>query len=142
MNKDGTVGDSKFNDTWAKNIEKSLAELLPKMLANNPERIHTWLSCMSKLRSIFKDLRRRKYFTDTQIDQLKIKIDKWSKQWLEIATRAGFTNYIHMMSAGHLSYYLQRYRNLYCFSKQGWEFHNKQASHFMIPEYDFSVSRH
>jgi hypothetical protein len=41
MNKDGTVGDIKFNDAWAKKIEKSLAELLPKMLANNPESIHT-----------------------------------------------------------------------------------------------------
>jgi hypothetical protein len=82
MNKDGNVGDIKFNDAWAKKIEKSLAELLPKMLANNPESIHTWYSCMSKLSSIFKDLSRRKDFTDTQIDQLEIKIDKWSKQWV------------------------------------------------------------
>jgi hypothetical protein len=55
MNKDSTVGDIKFNDTRAKKIEKSLAEMLPTMLANNPESIHTWLSCMSKLSSIFNN---------------------------------------------------------------------------------------
>jgi hypothetical protein len=120
MNKDGTVGGIKFNDTWAKKIEKSLAELLPKMF--NPESLHTWLPCLSKLSSIFKDLSRRKDFTDTQIDQLEIKIDKWSKQWLAIATRAGFTKYIRMMSADHLSYYLRLYINLYRYSNQGWEF--------------------
>jgi hypothetical protein len=84
MIKDGTVGDIKFNDAWATQIEKSLAELLPKMLANNSDIIHTWLSYMSKLSSIFKDLSRRKDFTDTQIGQLEIKIDKWSNNGLKL----------------------------------------------------------
>ena len=37
----------------------------------------------------------------------------------------GVTNYLHLIGAGHLLYYLKLYGNLYPFSQQGWEALNK-----------------
>ena len=35
------------------------------------------------------------------------------------------TNYFHLIGAGHITYYLDKHRNLYRFSQQGWEALNK-----------------
>ena len=35
------------------------------------------------------------------------------------------TNYMHLIGAGHITYFLDKYRNLYRFSQQGWEALNK-----------------
>jgi hypothetical protein len=35
-----------------------------------------------------------------------------------------------MIGAGHLTYYLTKYRNLYKFSQQGWEAMNKKLKYF------------
>jgi hypothetical protein len=34
------------------------------------------------------------------------------------------TNYIHIIFSGHLAEYLKRWKNLYRFSYQGWEYQN------------------
>ena len=36
------------------------------------------------------------------------------------------TNYIHMLGAGHVTYYLLKKRNLYRYSNQAWERLNKR----------------
>ena len=40
------------------------------------------------------------------------------------------TNYVHMLGAGHISWYLRQFKNLYKFSQQGWEALNKKMKHF------------
>jgi hypothetical protein len=40
------------------------------------------------------------------------------------------TNYIHMLGAGHLVYFISKYRNLYKFSQQGWEAMNQKLKYF------------
>jgi hypothetical protein len=62
---------------------------------------------------------------------VQTKIDVWLKLWLGIAKREGVTNYIHMLGAGHIAHFLTKYKNLYRYSNQGWEFQNKQVSHKM-----------
>lgn len=42
----------------------------------------------------------------------------------------GITNYIHIIGAGHLVFYLNKDRNLYKFSQQGWEALNQKLKHF------------
>ena len=49
----------------------------------------------------------------------------------------GVTNYLHLIGAGHLLYYLKQYGNLYRLSQQGWEALNK-----LIKSHYHSKSNH
>ena len=40
------------------------------------------------------------------------------------------TNYIHMLGAGHIRYYLQKWGNLNRFQNQGWEAYNAMITAF------------
>ena len=42
----------------------------------------------------------------------------------------GVTNYLHLIGAGHITYYLRKYRSLYRFSQQGWEALNKLIKNY------------
>jgi hypothetical protein len=84
---------------------------------------------MSKLSENLKFLGKRKDFTEPEIKDVQTKIDVWLKLWLGIAKWEGVSNYIHMLGAGHIAHFLTKYKNLYRYSNQGWEFQNKQVSH-------------
>jgi hypothetical protein len=62
---------------------------------------------------------------------VQTKIDVWLKLWLGIAKWEGVTNCIHMLGAGHIAHFLTKYKNLYRYLNQVWEFQNKQVSHKM-----------
>jgi hypothetical protein len=42
----------------------------------------------------------------------------------------GCTNYMHMVGAGHVKFYLKKWRNLNRYSNQGWEYYNKMVTAF------------
>jgi hypothetical protein len=42
------------------------------------------------------------------------------------AGKEGVTNYIHMLSSGHIQYYMKIHRNLYKYPQQGWESLNEK----------------
>lgn len=42
----------------------------------------------------------------------------------------GVTNYIHMLGAGHIRYYLRKWKNLHRFQNQGWEAYNAMIASF------------
>jgi hypothetical protein len=56
--------------------------------------------------------------------------DDYFRKWPAIAGYDGITNYIHMLGAGHIRYYLRKWRNLNRFSNQGWENYNKLVAQF------------
>jgi hypothetical protein len=46
---DGELGEIKFNDKWAKDIENYLVDILPLFITDQPDKLADWTSCMSKL---------------------------------------------------------------------------------------------
>jgi hypothetical protein len=44
---DGELGEIKFNDKWAKDIEHSVDEMLPLTITDQPDKLADWTSCMS-----------------------------------------------------------------------------------------------
>ena len=67
-------------------------------------------------------------FSDEMIEEFQSLADSFFKGWVSINGMAGVTNYIHMLGSGHLMEFLYKYRNLYKYSQEGWEHHNKRAS--------------
>jgi hypothetical protein len=46
-------------------------------------------------------------------------IDSWHQDYVKLHGLAGQTNYVHMLSSGHIAEYLFKHGNLYDHSQQG-----------------------
>jgi predicted nucleic acid-binding Zn-ribbon protein len=122
--KTGELGEVKFNDGYAKDVEKVLSSILPKLLTKPESNCSQWKICFDGISEIMITLRQRQDFTHEEISDLDKKITLWSSAWISLTGREGMTNYIHMICSGHLVEYLKRWKNLYRFSNQGWEYQN------------------
>ena len=68
--------------------------------------------------------------TDENLDDFHKLSQEFMAAWVDVSPNRSVTNYIHMFGAGHMTYYLRRYGNLYRFSQQGWEALNQKLKHF------------
>jgi hypothetical protein len=75
---------------------------------------------------ILRTLRQREDFTDEQIIIIGLRLDEWTVNWISLVGREGMTNYTHLMTSGHIVYYLKYWRNFYCYSNQRWHQFNWQ----------------
>ncbi len=48
-------------------------------------------------------------------------IDDFFEIWISIFGIDGMSNYIHLLSSGHILYFLEKYDCLYLYSQQGWD---------------------
>jgi len=73
-------------------------------------------------------LRKRSEYSDSDIKEFQIKIDKFFAACVETsgAGKEGVTNYMHMLGSSHISYYMKTHGNLYKYSQQGWESLNEK----------------
>ena len=69
-------------------------------------------------------------FSDEDIDNFQNIADDFYRKWLDLVGYDGITNYIHMIGAGHLRYYLTKWRNLNRFQNQGWEGYNQHVASY------------
>ena len=70
---------------------------------------------------------------DEEINQFQNFADDFFEGWIAVFSREGVTNYIHLLAAGHILYFLQKHRCLYLFSQQGWEaLNNKVQAYFHL----------
>ena len=65
--------------------------------------------------------------SDDEITTFQYRVDEFVNVWIKIFGEKGMTNYIHYLSAGHITSYLREYRNLSKYSNQGWEALNSSA---------------
>ena len=81
-----------------------------------------WKSTIQLYREALVVLLLRDDLSDAQIFEFQWKVDQFAQGWLKINKGdEGITNYIHDLTAGHISDYLFHWRNLYTHSQQGWE---------------------
>ena len=79
---------------------------------------------------ILQALSQKNDFSDVQIDAFQTKADEFFSGWLDLMGYDGITNYIHMLGAGHIRYFLKKWRNLNRFSNQGWEAYNALVANY------------
>jgi hypothetical protein len=77
-------------------------------------------------------LRQKSEFTDDEIANFQRYVDLFFQDWVDLHGKAGVTNYVHMLASGHISEYLQHWRNLYRHSQQGWESLNSMIKVFFF----------
>jgi hypothetical protein len=58
------------------------------------------------------------------VEQFQTLGDDWWAVWMSLVGRDGITNYTHIVSSGHLAFYMKEWGNLCRSSQQGWEGYN------------------
>ena len=66
-------------------------------------------------------MNKKKDLTDEEIDEFDKLVDEWFEEIIDNFGIQMITNYIHMLGADHISYFLRKYCNLYRYNQQGQE---------------------
>jgi hypothetical protein len=72
-----------------------------------------------------------KDFSDNDIEDFQDLVDEWFYQYVHLVGLLGITNYIHLLGAGRLYFYLKKWGNLYHSQQQGWEMKNSVIASFI-----------
>jgi hypothetical protein len=89
-----------------------------------------WTDCISHYRKSMELCRMKEDLTDEDIEKYQEEADLFFQKWIELNGRAGITNYIHLLGAGHIAEYMFHWRNLYQHSQQSWEAFNSLLKTF------------
>jgi hypothetical protein len=77
-------------------------------------------------------MRQKTDYTDNDITTFQNIIDDFFQVWVQLHSQTGCTNYIHMLSSGHIAEYMLCWHNLHRFSQQGWEHFNSLLKVFFF----------
>jgi hypothetical protein len=92
------------------------------------EKKQVWYGLIDDYCDAMDILLMQREYTDDDIKQFQQKIDSFFAAYVERsgAGKEGVTNYIHMLSSGHIQYYMKIHRNLYKYSQQSWKSLNEK----------------
>ena len=131
--KDGKLGEIKFQNVEARTMMHHFDKLIDVCLTSYDEDYREkWRKCGQKFREMMEMLRWRKHFSFEDVCKFQKLVDEYFDIYNYLTGVEGMTNYLHSLRAGHFSYFLNKYGNLYMWSQQGWEFVNgkmKQTYH-------------
>jgi hypothetical protein len=99
---------------------KLITKLCLPLVTDEPRR-NAWDESFLLWNDLMKVSRKRDYFEIDDIHDFQDQADEWFFKWHALHGRDGMTNYIHMISSGHLAFYLKEWGNLWKYSQQGWE---------------------
>ena len=85
-----------------------------------------WVAAIKLWRRLIKTARQKDNFSDKDIESFDILCNTFFSSWVVLHGEAGVGNYVLMIGAVHLSYYLKHWRYLYRYSQQDWEALNSQ----------------
>jgi hypothetical protein len=111
--------------------QESHSEMESELIRDQNLKTHTkWVSFYKNLNPMWDCIERKEDFGNSDIATLHKYTCNFMEQWLDLTKGKHMTNYIHIVGAGHLTYFASQYGNLYRFSQQGWESLNKLIKHY------------
>jgi hypothetical protein len=112
-----SVGTITMENTHARSIINSFDFILHVCVPGSDANKDKWSALIDFYRSAIKKLWSKEDFMDVMIDDLQRDIDLFFQKLVKLATLSGVTNYIHLLSLGHVAAYLKHWKNLYCHSQ-------------------------
>ena len=103
---------------------------LPQNGELNTEIRADFIQAVDYFKEIMTSLERKEDFTEEDINLLQDKINLFADLWLGLHGDEGMANYTHYLVSGHVTYFLRKYRNLYKYSQQGWEYLNWRLKNY------------
>jgi hypothetical protein len=128
LESDGTMGEIKLSNWRARRVIENINALIDRCIpeAEKPK----WTEVFTAYKAVIKALQQKEDFSDPEIVEFQKKADTFFRKWIKLVGYDGITNYVHMLGAGHIRYYLKFWRNLNRFSNQGWEAYNQMVASF------------
>jgi hypothetical protein len=83
-----------------------------------------WTDCIGHCRNSMELCRMKDDFTDADIQKHQEEADLFFQKWIDLNGRAGITNHIHLLGAGHVAEHMFHWRNVHQHSQQSWEAFN------------------
>ena len=114
-------------------------ESAPRM--DNELKKTQWLELAAYARPVIIELDRDEDWTDDQIWEYHANTARFMHCYCDLLPDSNITSYIHMIGAGHLTYYLLKHRNLARFQQQGWEAMMKLVHHYYYNNTNHGGSR-
>jgi len=112
-----------FTAWRVRKILDKLSDLVPQ-LGLEGSRLADWQQMLSKYLLVIKLAFQHEEFGDEEIEAFQDLVDEWFYLYVELVGLQGVTNYIHLLGAGHLYFYLKVWGSLYRYQQQGWEMKN------------------
>jgi hypothetical protein len=100
--------------------------------SNNNEKKNKLILACSKYCRAIKLLTLHRILTACEQEEFQDLVDDFFEIWVELFSTEGLTNYIHLLSSGHVLYFLQKYKCLYIYSQQGWESMNSICTGYIL----------
>ena len=82
---------------------------------------HQWREMIKNYRRMHKKLGSHAEFEFKDICEYQLAADQWLDDWTPLTGRPGESNYVHLHRAGHWSWFLWEFGNVYKYSQQGYE---------------------
>jgi hypothetical protein len=108
--------------------EPQLTNLNPRAVNNCL--METWIGLCENLVAMWALIEQKDEYTNEEIMLLHKRCNNFMSVWTDLFGNNHVTNYIHIVGAGHLSYFAKKYGNLYRYSQQGWESMNQLLKHY------------
>jgi hypothetical protein len=132
MEDDGkSIGSITLDNNKARKIVANIESLVDLSVSDSVRR-EQLLFAIRKFNAASNIMRQKSDYTDEDILQFQANIDDFFQVWVKLYSFSGCTNYIHLLSSGHISEYMFRWRNLHRFSQQGWEHFNSLLKVFFF----------
>ena len=114
------IGDVKLTNAKGRHFVEKVEVLLPLIFVGYTDAyVLQWTCVLQLFKECMTWLRQRENFTDDEIRLFQDTADNFIELWIELNGKEGMSCYLHDLAAGHFSYYLRKYRNLYRYSQQG-----------------------
>ena len=97
------------------------------VFCDDDEKRDAWIAWLQTYHLMMILAWQKEDYTDDEINNFEDLADSFVKVWLDLTGWEGITNYIHMIGAGHVVYYMWLYHNLYWCLNQGWESLNSKV---------------
>jgi hypothetical protein len=109
-----TVGVTLMDNNRIRKILQEY-ELLINSSVYDRERLTKYRNCIQDYRSVMGILSEKREFTDEKIKGIQFLIDSWFQNWNLLWSVDGCTNYLHLLSSGHMTEFVYKWRNLHRF---------------------------
>jgi hypothetical protein len=116
------------------NMSRCIINNIDKIIegAISNETAGTLIVALSKYKEAIDLLTKHRELSEDEQDHFQDLIDDFYQSWIDVFGDEGVTNYIHLLSSGHIHYFLRRYGCLYLYSQQGWEALNSKVQTFIL----------
>jgi hypothetical protein len=84
---------------------------LTALYIKDAERRSGWDEHFDLWNEVMETARKHNYFEMAEIKEFQEQADTWYLKWHQLQGRDGILNYIHMISSGHIAFYLREWGN-------------------------------